>query len=544
MPSSTHSAGLTATILPGVGRCALLVMIMLVHGCGGGGGTTTVDPTTKLNEASCTFQYELPTPVTSTGTDPLLANQWHLDNTGQLGGLPGQDLNAFDAWASTRGAGVRAAVVDDAIEVTHRDLLANVVPDASFNYRTERRGNAYPLPCFSGDTHGTAVAGIIAADRGNALGGSGVAPEIGMVGYNALATGLDSDIADALNRDLQANGIYHNSWGAPDNGVHNASEASFQAAIDTGLSSGRGGKGAIYVFPAGNGGCYSQTPGGNCRTENSNYDGYVNKLGIITACAVDNRGTQPFYGEIGANILVCGPSSGTSVGITTTDVQNAYRDNFSGTSASTPMVSGVVALMLSVNPELTWRDVQQILARSARKNDPADTGWTTNFGLNFNPKYGFGVVDAKAAIDLAAGWSSVGNSSNLLSCGPFTSAPGLALPDPSPAITTVSDAIAVSGCAIAAIEFIELRLTTSHSYDGDLRIDLLSPNGLISPLATERACQGTAASNPCGAYNDWPFGLVRHLDEPSNGNWTLRIADAQDADTGQLVRWSLRFYGR
>ncbi|MEZ5649736.1 MAG: S8 family serine peptidase [Burkholderiaceae bacterium] len=522
---------------------ALSLWLAVITACGGGGSSSNPDPDTTLNEASCALQYELPSPTTTTGTDPLLSSQWHLDNIGQFGGFAGEDVNAFAAWQTTRGQGVRVALVEDAIEVTHQDLLANVVPDASYNYRPARLGNAYPLPC-NGEFHGTSVAGLIAADDNNGRGGAGVAPDASLVGYNALATGLDADIADALNRDLQANQIYNNSWGAEDNGVLNASEASFQAAIANGLRSGRGGKGSIYVFPAGNGGCYSQTAGGACRTENSNYDGYVNKLGIITACAVDNRGKQPFYGEIGANFLVCAPSSGSSVGITTTDLQDSYWDGFTGTSASTPMVSGVVALMLAVNPQLTWRDVQQVLVRSARQNDPSDPGWSTNFGLHFNPKFGFGVVDAKAAIDLATGWTSIGNSDDQLICGPFTSNPNLVLPDANPTVTTISDVITVSGCAIDSIEFIELRLTTSHQYDGDLRIDLESPNGLISPLASERACQGSAASNPCGAYNDWPFGLVRHMGEGSNGTWTIRIADAQANDTGQLVRWSLRFYGR
>lgn len=528
------------------GTALAAALLLSVAACGGGGSTPDggTDTGDALNEKACSFQYVLPEPTSGSGTDPLLANQWHLENTGQFGGLPGEDINVFGVWPATRASDQRVAVVDDAIEVVHDDLLPNVVPGASYNYRPDRLGSAYPLPCFTGDEHGTAVAGIIAARGDNALGVSGVAPLVGLVGYNALATGLDADIADALNRDLSANGVYHNSWGSPDNGKLNAAEGSFTTAIQSGLAGGRGGKGAVYVFPAGNGGCYSQTSSGVCRVENSNYDGYVNKLGIITACAVDNRGRQPFYGEIGANILVCGPSSGTSVGITTTDVQNDYRNDFSGTSASTPMVSGVVALMLSTNPDLTWRDVQQVLVRSARRNDATDAGWTTNFGLDFNPKYGFGVVDAEAATALAATWTSVGGSESLVSCGPFSSAPNTALPDPSPTVTTISDTISVTGCAVSSIEFVELRFSATHTYGGDLRIELESPNGLISPLATERACAGTAGSDACGGYDDWPFGLVRHLDENPAGDWTLRVADAQPVDTGTFDRWSLRFYGR
>lgn len=508
----------------------------------GGGGSA--DTGTGLNEKTCALQYTERTPGAATGADALIGNQWHLDNTGQAGGVAGEDLRAFDAWNSTRGQGVRVAVVDDAIEVVHEDLVPNVVSGKSYNYRPDRRGTAFPLPCFREDSHGTAVTGIVAARGNNTLGVSGVAPESALVGYNALATGLTSDVADALNREYGVNQIFHNSWGAPDDGALHAADAPFIAAIDAGLKQGRDGKGAIYVFSSGNGGCYATDTARACIKENSNYDGYVNKLGIISACATDDRGAQPFYGETGANFLVCGPSSNDTAGVTTTTIENAYRNNFTGTSASAPMVSGVVALMLATNPALTWRDVQQVLARSARQNSPGDAGWTTNFGLHFNSKFGFGTVDAASAIALARTWTSIGGSTSLKSCGPFTASPNLAIPDGGGAPSPVEDAIAVAGCAIEKIEFIEVRMTASHTYSGDLDVKLVSPAGLVSELAGSRPCNPSAGTDPCGAYDDWPFGSVRHLDEPSNGSWRLRVADLQADDTGSLSRWAITFYGR
>ncbi|MEZ5738191.1 MAG: S8 family peptidase [Burkholderiaceae bacterium] len=517
--------------------------------CGGSGDP--VDSGTGLNEKSCTLQYTLPQAGTATGTDPLLANQWHLQNTGQFGGKPGEDLRAIAAWALNRGDGARVAVVDDAIEVTHLDLLPNVVAGASFNYRAARFGTAYPLPCFTGDDHGTAVAGLVAARADNNLGGAGVAPDVQLVGYNPLSTNVDADIADALTRDLQANDVFHNSWGAPDSGPLYPAEALFVNAINTGLASGRGGKGSVYVFPAGNGGCYARAADGSCYRESSNFDGYVNKLGIITACAVDNQGRAPYYVERGANVMICGMSSGSSIGITTTDIENRFRNNFSGTSASAPMVSGVAALILAENPSLTWRDVQQVMLRSARKNDPADAEWRSEFGLDFNPKYGFGVADAQAAVTLARSWTSIGGSESLVSCGPFTRAPNLDLPDPpllanntSGTPVTVTDTNPVAGCPINKIEFIEIRLTADHSYSGDLRVDLVSPNGLVSELAYERVCPDSGGGDPCGSYTDWPFGSVRHMDEPVDGDWQLRVTDVQARDSGRFNTWSLRFFGR
>ena len=73
------------------------------------------------------------------------------------------------------------------------------------------------------------------------------------------------------------------------------------------------------------------------------------------------------------------------------------------------MVSGVTALMLQANPNLTWRDVQHILVNSARHVDPTDPGWTTNRGgqlIHYN--FGFGVVDATAAVNMAKTWTNVG----------------------------------------------------------------------------------------------------------------------------------------
>ena len=86
-----------------------------------------------------------------------------------------------------------------------------------------------------------------------------------------------------------------------------------------------------------------------------------------------------------------------------------YDIGASGTSVSAPMVAGIVALMRQANRNLSWRDVKVILADSARKNDPKNKGWGQSgmkYGsfdkyYHFNHLYGFGLVDAKAAVDLA-----------------------------------------------------------------------------------------------------------------------------------------------
>jgi proprotein convertase subtilisin/kexin type 2 len=488
--------------------------------------------------AGCTLSYTLTGAAELSGADPLLSQQWHLRNTGQAGGSAGEDLRALDAWSSVRGAGVRVAVIDDAIEVVHPDLLPNLVDGASRSYRAGNPHPGWPVPCTERDEHGTAVAGLVLARDGNAIGGAGVAPRASLVALDALSSGLDVDVADALGRDADRNAVYQNSWGSPDDGALHPAEAVFVQAIERGLEAGRGGLGSVFVFAGGNGGCYARSGPASCHADDSNYDGYVNHRGVITVCAVDVQGRRPPYGETGANLTVCAPSSGGGAAITTTALRGGHRADFSGTSASTPMVSGVAALVLAANPALTWRDVRLILAKSARRNDPGDPDWIAAPGAPpFNHQYGFGVADAAAAVAMARTWTSVGGSGSLIRCAPPAATPEAQVGAPYPAMAI--SMIQVAGCGIRHIEFVEVRLTAPHQYAGDLRVRLTSPSGAVSRLAEPRACTGG-----CGSYADWRFGSMRHLDEPAEGPWTLEVADDVPGDTGTFRRWSLVIHGR
>lgn len=509
---------------------SLLATGLVVAACGGGGGGD--ERADVFPAENCVFRYSGEPPPLGAGADPLLAMQWH------LGGGSGENLRAIEAWPlGTKGEGVRVAIVDDAVEALHEDLFPNYV--AGHDYRPGAAPGSAPLPCESIDDHGTSVAGIVAARDGNGVGVSGVAPRASLAAYNALATSTNADIADALRRDGNANAIYNNSWGSVDNGVLHEAESSFVTAVENGVASGRNGLGSVYVFPGGNGGEF----------DNSNFDGYVNHRAVIAVCPVDDAGQMPFYAERGANILVCGPTSGGSAGITTTAVQNGYRHDFSGTSASTPMVSGVVALMLGVNELLTWRDVRLILARSARRNSPGDPGWQTNAaGRWVHPYFGFGVADAEAAVQMSQGWPSVGGSGSLKSCSYVRNAGNAAFPraisDDGAAVT---DIVQVGPeCAISELEFVEIFFTATHGYSGDLRVELLRPDRIAPAvvLASERGCSNDAAQDACGPYTDWRFGSVRNLDEPAAGQWQLRVSDRLPEDDGEWNSWRLVLWGR
>ena len=544
--------------------CAVTISVFLAA-CGGGGGSSTTDA------RACCYDYStFVVPPSLVGPDPLLPDQWHLDNFGQSGGTAGEDLNvagATGAWAlGTKGEGVRVAIVDDAVETVHPDLAPNFSLADTASYYNYLFPGSPPLPYYLDEDHGTSVAGIAVARDGNAIGGAGVAPRASLGAYNALATSQDADIADALRRAPDVTGVYNNSWGSPDNGVLNAAEPSFVTAIEAGIKTGRNGKGSIYVFPAGNGGNGGANANvwdlaGNRIAENSNFDGYVNKRGVIAVCAVDDNGVAPSYAEPGANILVCGRSGNDRVGITTTMPQGAYRSTFSGTSASTPTVSGIVALMLKERPDLTWRDVRLILAKSARKNHPADPGWVYSpaSGLSFNPRYGFGAVDAAAAVTMARTWTTIdGGSPVMKSCSyPRSGAPTFPISIPDNVSSPVSDTVTVdaSSCTITRIEFVEVEFDAGRApdpavtyYSGDLRVELIgpAPASLLSLLASERQflLDSHNVAHDSGSYSHWKFGSVRHLEESPAGTWTLRVTDAQPGDSGVWNSWRLTIWGR
>ncbi len=490
----------------------------------------------------------------SRGYDPLYAYQWHLKNTGQLSGTIGEDINVEPVWASCsgntcRGEGVRIAVVDDGMEIAHEDLKANIVANKSYNYLNGTT-NPTNLATDLESGHGTMVSGIIAARDNNNLGVKGVAPRAGLVGYNLLKNLIASNEANAMTRDVANISISSNSWGAPDGyGDLQPASSTWKTAITTGLTSGRGGLGTIYVWAAGNG---NQGLGG---LDLSNYDGQANNRGVIAVGAYANNGIKSSYSEMGANLWVSAPGGEfcDTAAITTVDRTGAVGKNRSGvtdysnrnytkcmngTSSATPMVSGVVALMLQANPSLGWRDVRLILAQTARKINPLNVNWATNSaGFDFNLLYGFGAIDAEAAVNAALAYGA--NLPNELTYTTATSSPYVSIPDNN--ATGVTRSIAVSGSGISAIEWLEVTFTAAnHTYSGDLQVLLTSPAGTVSILSLKHECQN---ANGCTAYDAWVFGVATNLGEAANGTWTLKVQDLAAGDTGTFQSWKLKFYG-
>ncbi|MGB0582718.1 MAG: immunoglobulin domain-containing protein, partial [Limisphaerales bacterium] len=205
-----------------------------------------------------------------------------------------------------------------------------------------------------------------------------------------------------------------------------------------------------------------------------------------------------------------------------------YTAGFNGTSSAAPLAAGVIALMLEANPNLGWRDVQEILIRSAGLTDTNNGGWMTNAaGFHFNNEYGAGIVDADAATQLAEGWTNLSLRTNI-----STSAIGLS--------GLVSDSQPFSHTFTLTnnefrIEHIQLRTDISHPIRGDLQITVTSPSGMRSIMS--RVHQDL---NPDYV---WQFNSVFHWGEIAEGDWTIDVVDLRPTANGIVNDLELEFFG-
>ena len=470
--------------------------------------------------------------------DPLYGCQWHLNNDDQFRNSGGQDIGVEDVWPTYTGDGINVAVVDDGMHYTHEDLTDNVDTSLNHNYDPDLTDIYHYF-----EWHGTAVAGLIAA-KDNSLGVRGVAPEATIYGYNYLEEQSDANEADAMSRNSAVTAVSNNSWGSPDYSRPEYATELWEMAVEDGAINGYGGKGVVYVWSAGNGGEDN---------DYSNLDEVANFYPITAACAVGHDDKRSDYSESGSNLWICAPSSSGRVGqpgIATTDNGHRYRGRFGGTSAAAPIVSGVVALIREANNALTWRDVKLILAASARQNDPDNTGWeegalkygSTTDRYTFNHEYGFGMVDAKAATDLAVGWT---NAPDFREITVNSGAINLSLPDAAAVVgqpdapRQMSTTLSV-GSFVEFIEYVEINTNFRHASFRDLTVELISPSGAVSVL-TPYADLGERVS----LRTAFRFGSAKHLGEDSAGEWTLRITDhkRQSGSVERLTSWGLTFYG-
>jgi subtilisin-like proprotein convertase family protein len=474
--------------------------------------------------------------------DSLISQQWHLSNNNTTRTHANvESIWNYPSLSGIRGAGIRIGIVDDGIALDHPDFVGNL---DTTNDRDFIDSDDVPSPLVDqSDFHGTACAGVAGARGNNSLGVSGVAPSATLVGLRLVSKVMitDQKEASAMSWKNDIIEVKSNSWGPKDDGTVLISDRPgflTLAALATATTTGRGGRGTIFVWAGGNG-------GDTTKRDNSNYDGYANSIHTIAVAASNSVGTHSDYSELGANLVVCAPSSGTTAHllVTTTDLVSSagyntasgpngnYAADFGGTSSATPVVSGIVALMLEKNPNLGWRDVQEILIRSAFKISPIDSGWSNNAaGFHFNHRFGAGLVDATAAVNLADGWTNLTSQTLLTSTQAGVSA---SIPDNNSNGITRTFTIGEN----VRVEHATVRITANHTNHRHLDITLTSPSGMVSQL-------GVFSPGKTGeSLDNWTFSSVRHWGENSVGTWTLKVADRVSGTTGSLTAAELQLFG-
>lgn len=477
-------------------------------------------------------------------SNPLYASQWHFNLIGDIETI----------WSEFTGAGINVGVYDGGTERTHADLAANYRADLELSTFGDNG-----QPASNADYHGTAVAGIIAA-ADNSVGGVGVAFDASITGVNYLDYLQSLPGSGALDSLVAASrfDIMNNSWGIdPDYSSYrnlgdlNSDAVAMANALANAAWAGRGGLGTIVVKAAGNEANDSAHEAIGL-FGNAQGDGLNSVHEVILVSATRSDGFVADYSNWGANILVSAPAASVSTDLTGVNGANFtdYINIFGGTSAATPVVSGVAALMLDANPNLGWRDVQQILAFSAGQTGSAygsagsgfEVGdWFANGATNWNGggksfhlSYGFGMVDAFAAVRMAEVWSNI-YSTALTTSNELTSFANYGGPYP----VTINDnatttfTIQITDALIA--ENAMLRLIGNHTFTGDLDVTLVAPTGDSYSLFLREGDNSD--------FSDWTFGVRGVLGLAALGTWTIVINDNAAGDTGEIISAELTIEG-
>ena len=542
--------------------------------------------------------------------NPLKEYQWHLKNTGQTAfalsaGLAGEDMHmgttVTNRWT---GAGVRVAISDSGVMLAHEALSANVLAGESRNYKNNYSVThswlGDPTPNFSNaeEAHGTAVASLALESGWNDVGGRGVAPgakfagflytqaqdQLGQNGYYDMAT------FDQFTGNFD---IFNYSWTDPQCMLLEYPQTMFdtlQAAVTT----QRGGKGSLHIMAAGNGyvddiaDCHDNVASANV-FDNVNYSEIQTSPYVLNIAAVNANGVSSSYSSPGSAIWVSAAGGeygwdtalngypevsmpamiaadfyGCSAGLKSLDAQNSsfnrggapngncrYTSTMNGTSSAAPVATGAVALMLQRNPNLTWRDVKYILAKTADKVNPGsnpiqhpdsslnlsghvyEMPWITNAaGFNFHNYYGFGRINVDKAMLMATGFvSPLGTFKE--SAWVDSGALNLAIPNASAAGLTRTLSVAAS----YKIEAVQLRVTTDDCA-GDIGLELTSPSGTKSIL------MNINSRIRDGAIQNHIFLSNAFYGEQSSGIWTLKVVDGHSACASpHLTNWKLKIFG-
>lgn len=438
--------------------------------------------------------------------------------------------NFSTAWRYSTGMGVVVGFVDDGFDPATTATFGNFSTALSLAFGT---GSPTALGEPSGGFHGTTTAGMIGASGANNT-PMGLAPNATIVGTKVdFNTATFDVLAQAEAYAASVSSIVNNSWGNIDYAVGQPTDPTYfgwYGAIETAVASDRGGLGAILTFAAGN----ERLIGGTLSLQPMTAD-----YRVIAVAASDANGTVASYSDPGAALLVA--AIGDSVAVVNTG--GSGNSTESGTSYSSPTVAAIVALMLSINPRLGWRDVQEILADSGYMPAPSAAGFVTNGGagwngggMHFSTDLGFGVVDAMVAVNLARAWTGVADSANI-DTATMSASRSFNVGKNGTGSGTLVDTAAIR------VQHVQVTVNATYLPTAWSRLVLISPDGTRSVL-----------SNQAGSVNgvDETAGLSLSGDlltsnafwgEVGTGTWTLQVQDINGSSLGKVKGWSLTLIG-
>ncbi len=300
--------------------------------------------------------------------DPEFANQWALNNLGQDGGKERADIDALKAWLKTRGSEkVVVAVLDSGVDYTHQDLASNIWsrPDSLPQYADDELGTFDDLHGFDADAnagdpmddngHGTHCAGIIGAEGDNGEGIAGINWNVRIMPLKFLGRGGFGTTANAIKAinyaiDRKQHGVnvrvINASWGSTQ--YSRALEDAIRAAGEQGI---------LFVAAAGN--------NGTDNDKRAHYPSNYDLPNVISVAAMDRTDSITSFSNFGIKTVhIAAPGRD----IVSTWLGGAYREA-SGTSMAAPQVSGVAALILASEPNLSVGKLRERILRAVDKLD-------------------------------------------------------------------------------------------------------------------------------------------------------------------------------
>lgn len=289
--------------------------------------------------------------------DPMFTDQWALDNQGQDGGTKRADLDALEAWANIKGSEeVVVAVLDSGVDYNHEDLAGNMWqrPAGVPEYYDDELGRFDDLNGYDGtdairdpmddNGHGTHCAGIIGAEGDNGMGVTGINQVVRIMPLKFLGRGgfgSTNDAIEAINYaiDRKANGvnvrIISASWGSTSKSK--ALEDTIRAAGEAGI---------LFVAAAGN--------DGSDNDKRPHYPSNYDLPNVISVAAMDRHDQLASFSNYGPKTVhVAAPGKE----ILSTWLNGDYREA-SGTSMATPYVSGVAALIIASDPQISMKSLR------------------------------------------------------------------------------------------------------------------------------------------------------------------------------------------